>query len=212
LAPIFFLLTFLFSSLTPSLYHFLTACSLPPEYCEYGPKEKYTTGCLPFIEKNFPHLLKATSTVPSSAPSSSTGSGAPTTTTTNDGSSKVSSSSNDISALSSSVAALSVGGGDASKKATKKIAEPKAPIVTIEVKERGRRTVTTVCGLDAYGIKLKEAASALGKKFGAGASVGKSATGVQEIDVQGDVAFDLPELINKLYPEVKEDCIRVKGD
>jgi hypothetical protein len=26
------------------------------------------------------------------------------------------------------------------------------------------------------------------------------------------VAFDLPELINKLYPDVKEECIRVKGD
>ena len=33
-------------------------------------------------------------------------------------------------------------------------------------------------------MKLKEAASALGKKFGAGASVSKSAEGKPEIDVQ----------------------------
>ena len=41
--------------------------------------------------------------------------------------------------------------------------------------------------------------------------MGKSATGGQEIDVQGDVAFDLPELIAKLWPEIKESCIRVKA-
>jgi len=175
---------------------------LPPEYCEYGPKEKYTNGCLPFIEKNFPHLLKAPAAAPAAAASSTIG----------DGSGKPIDA--ETAALSSGVAALSVsaGGDSAPKKAAKKAAEPKAPLIMIEVKERGRRTVTTICGLEAYGIKLKEAASALGKKFGAGASVGKSATGVQEIDVQGDVAFDLPELINKLYPNVSEDCIRVKGD
>ena len=78
-------------------------------------------------------------------------------------------------------------------------------------KERGKRKhVTTVGGLEAYGIKLKEAASALGKRFGAGASVGKSATGGAEIDVQGDVAADLPELLVKLYPDIKPESIRVK--
>jgi density-regulated protein len=191
--PNFFIPAFL-------LLHTLLACTLPPEYCEYGPKEKYTNGCLPFIEKNFPHLLKAAA--PAAAPSSTIG----------DGSGKPIDA--ETATLSSGVAALSVSasGDSAPKKAAKKAAEPKAPLIMIEVKERGRRTVTTICGLEAYGIKLKEAASALGKKFGAGASVGKSATGVQEIDVQGDVAFDLPELINKLYPNVSEDCIRVKGD
>jgi density-regulated protein DRP1 len=178
----------------------LSACTLPPEYCEYGPKDKYTSGCLPFLEKNFPHLLKA--------PVAAVAAPASGSQTSGDGAGKP----DDAAALSSGVASLSVSGDTAPKKAAKKAAEPKAPLITIEVKERGRRTVTTICGLEAYGIKLKEAASALGKKFGAGASVGKSATGVQEIDVQGDVAFDLPELINKLYPDVKEECIRVKGD
>jgi density-regulated protein DRP1 len=80
--------------------------------------------------------------------------------------------------------------------------------VIIEVKERGkRRHVTTVTGLDSFGVKLKEAASALGKKFGAGATVSKSPTGIQEIDVQGDVAYDLPDLLLQLYDVPKKAII-----
>ena len=83
--------------------------------------------------------------------------------------------------------------------------------MTVEVKERGKRKhVTTVSGLEAYGVKLKEAASALGKRFGAGASVGKSATGAAEIDVQGDVAADIADALRKLYPDIKEENIRVR--
>ena len=31
-----------------------TVCSLPPEYCEYGPSYEE---CLPWIRENMPHLL-----------------------------------------------------------------------------------------------------------------------------------------------------------
>jgi density-regulated protein DRP1 len=82
--------------------------------------------------------------------------------------------------------------------------------VYVELKERGRRKhVTVVSGLDTFGVKLKEAASALGKKFGAGASVTKSATGLQEIDVQGDVVYDLPEVLAALF-DIPEEAIVVK--
>ena len=54
------------------------------------------------------------------------------------------------------------------------------------------------------------AASALGKKFGAGASVGKSPTGVPQIDIQGDVAYDLPEQLAKLYG-IAESSLDIKG-
>ena len=95
-------------------------------------------------------------------------------------------------------------------------------------------------------MKLKEAASALGKKFGAGASVSKSAEGKPEIDVQvsvtavcilalfrcvpsivtwflpaflcllctsfhlaiqGDVVYDLPELLTSLFGIPEEAII-----
>jgi density-regulated protein DRP1 len=70
--------------------------------------------------------------------------------------------------------------------------------------------VTTISGLEHFEVKLKEAASVLGKKFGAGASVVKNATGVQEVDVQGsDMIYDLPELLGKLY-NIPEDAIIIK--
>lgn len=106
------------------------------------------------------------------------------------------------------------GAAEPSKPAKKeKAAKPAGPPkVFVEVKEQGkRRKVTTVTGLEAYGVKLKEAASALGKKFGAGASVGKSATGVAQVDVQGDVAYDLPPVLHTLF-QVPEEAIDVKEE
>ncbi len=105
------------------------------------------------------------------------------------------------------------GGGEkaaAAPKAAAKKAAPKQQVI-IEVKEKGkRRNVTTISGLDSFGVKLKEAASALGKKFGAGATVGKSPSGIPEIDVQGDVSFDVPEILAQLY-DIPEDAFIVKG-
>lgn len=63
-----------------------------------------------------------------------------------------------------------------------------------------RKYVTTISGLDCYEhLKLKEVASALGKKFGAGASVTKSADGKPEIDVQGDLCYELKELLPTMF-------------
>ena len=78
--------------------------------------------------------------------------------------------------------------GEAVVEAPKKVAKaPAVAKVTVEVNERGRKKqITTIGGLEAYCPKLKDAASALGKKFGAGASVAKSVTNpnIMEIDVQ----------------------------
>ena len=47
-----------------------------------------------------------------------------------------------------------------------------------------RKCVTTVKGLDLFGIKLADAAKKFGKKFACGSSVVKDASGKEEIDVQ----------------------------
>ena len=66
-----------------------------------------------------------------------------------------------------------------------------------------------MAGLEGFGLKLKEVASALGKKFGAGASVTKNAEGRQEIDVQGDLCYDLPDVLTAQFG-IPEDAIIVK--
>jgi density-regulated protein len=49
-----------------------------------------------------------------------------------------------------------------------------------------RKCVTTVFGLDSFGVKLSEAAKLFGKKFASGAAVVKSPTEKEQIDIQGD--------------------------
>lgn len=49
-----------------------------------------------------------------------------------------------------------------------------------------RKCVTTVFGLDNFGVRLGEAAKLFGKKFASGAAVVKSPTEKEQIDIQGD--------------------------
>lgn len=43
------------------------------------------------------------------------------------------------------------------------------------------------------------ASAALGKKFGSGATVSKTPTGGQEIDIQGDMSGELPDVLVALF-------------
>jgi len=77
-----------------------------------------------------------------------------------------------------------------------KVKKKEAACVTIAKTQRNKRKfVTTVAGLDAYGIKLAEASKSFGKKFACGSSVVKTPTGTEEIDVQGDVSDDMLDFI-----------------
>mmetsp|Transcript_12804 Transcript_12804/g.33151 ORF Transcript_12804/g.33151 Transcript_12804/m.33151 type:complete len:201 (-) Transcript_12804:814-1416(-) len=91
-------------------------------------------------------------------------------------------------------------GGKKSKK--------KANEILIERAVRNKRKcITTVTGLDVFGIKLPEAAKLMGKKFACGASVVKHATGVSQIEMQGDFQFEIAELVMKKYKDkdIKEE-------
>ncbi|RYE84933.1 MAG: hypothetical protein EOO65_01335 [Methanosarcinales archaeon] len=89
-------------------------------------------------------------------------------------------------------------------------AKKPAKAVVITKRERGRgKCVTSITGLDGFDVKLKEAASALGKKFGTGATVTKNAMNEQEVDVQGDLMYELPEVLEALFG-IPEDAIIVK--
>lgn len=66
-------------------------------------------------------------------------------------------------------------------KAKKKVAQE--VLITRAVRNK-KKCVTTVAGLEQFGVKLGEAAKVFGKKFASGASVTKTATGGEEIDIQ----------------------------
>ncbi|KAM2313613.1 hypothetical protein ACFX1S_026755 [Malus domestica] len=165
-------------------------CSLPAEYCEFGPDfEK----CKPWLIQNapdlYPDLVKeanAKETDKVANQLQSTG--------------------------------ISSGGGDgaassAPKEEVKrlpggKIKKKEKQEVTIEkVTRNKRKSITTVKGLELFGVKLSDASKKLGKKFATGASVVKGPTEKDQIDVQGDIAYDIVEFITDTWPDVPEAAI-----
>ena len=89
-----------------------------------------------------------------------------------------------------------------------KVKKNAKPEIVLERSVRNKRKcITTVSGLDTFGIKLPEAAKLLGKKFACGSSVVKDAAGRDQIDVQGDFQFEIAELIMKKYKDkdIKEE-------
>ncbi|GAA5963781.1 hypothetical protein JCM3765_006853 [Sporobolomyces pararoseus] len=79
--------------------------------------------------------------------------------------------------------------------------------VTIKRMERNKKKhVTSIHGLHYFGIDLKKSSKLFANKFGAGATVSKTANGDEEILIQGDVSYDVEEMLldreNKKLVEV----------
>ncbi|KIW17104.1 translation machinery-associated protein 22 [Exophiala spinifera] len=164
-------------------------CSLPPEYCEFGGTVKK---CEEWLHKNHPDMHQKLYSAE---------------------------------ALSANLSALSVEAQkraekDAAKKTAKaaaaeqREAERKAEAVVLikRVERNKRKYVTVVSGLEDHGLDLKKVAKELGKKFATGSSVTKTASGGEEITVQGDVSDDLYDWLTEKYPDIPEDNIDMKDE
>ncbi|PMD49744.1 translation machinery-associated protein 22 [Hyaloscypha bicolor E] len=164
-------------------------CSLPPEYCEFGGTVKK---CQDWLQKNHADMYDRLWSEDALAAATST----------------------------LSLDAQKRAEKDAHKKALKaeaaeqkhlqQIAESK---VTIKRVERNKRKfVTTVTGLEAFGLENKKVAKDLGKKFATGASVTKVPSGGEEIVVQGDVSEEIEEFLLEKYKVIPEDNIELVED
>ncbi|OLN95900.1 Translation machinery-associated protein 22 [Colletotrichum chlorophyti] len=190
-------------------------CTLPPEgthrdlnqYCEYGGTTKK---CQDWLQKNQPELYQKIW----SAGKSPASSDPPSVLTINI-----------TEALEAATASLSVeaqkrAAKDAQKKAAKaeaaeaKQAEKLAKsVVTVKRIERNKRKyVTSVSGLELFGLELKKVAKDFGKKFATGSSVTKTPSGGEEIVVQGDVSDEIEEFLLEKYKEIPEDNIELVED
>ena len=67
-------------------------------------------------------------------------------------------------------------------------------------------------GLEQFGLDLKKTAKEFGKKFATGSSVTKTASGGEEITVQGDVSDDIFDWLTENHEEVPEDNIELVED
>ncbi|XP_057537353.1 uncharacterized protein LOC130815040 isoform X3 [Amaranthus tricolor] len=83
----------------------------------------------------------------------------------------------------------------------------KKEVIIEKMVRNKRKCITTVKGLELFGVKLSDASKKLGKKFATGASVVKGPTEKEQIDVQGDIAYDIVEFITDTWPDVPETAI-----
>uniref|UniRef100_A0A7S3LI75 SUI1 domain-containing protein n=1 Tax=Aplanochytrium stocchinoi TaxID=215587 RepID=A0A7S3LI75_9STRA len=96
---------------------------------------------------------------------------------------------------------------------SKKKGKDQDGMVTIERVSRSKRKfITVVAGLDMFDVKLKEAAKKLGKRFACSASVNKLPGGGQSIDIQGDITYDLPDILIEYFPSIEKDKIYLIED
>ncbi|KAJ0959921.1 hypothetical protein J5N97_000310 [Dioscorea zingiberensis] len=148
---------------------YCAVCSLPAEYCEFGPDfEK----CKPWLVQNAPELypdLVRDATAKEAdrvadqlnATGISFGSG--------DGATASSERNNTFS--------IAGGGTSAPKEEVKRLPggkvkkKEKLEVIIEKVTRNKRKCITTVKGLELFGVKLSDASKKLGKKFATGASV-----------------------------------------
>ncbi|KAF9026813.1 density-regulated protein DRP1 [Hymenopellis radicata] len=153
---------------------YCSVCTYPPEYCEFGER---ITRCKEWLEEAHPDLYAKYYS---------------------------------DEALEAKVKTLSLEAQkkiekDTAKKEAKAEAKADAALkkkmasqVTIKRIERNKRKhITSIHGLEAFGIDLKKVAKQFASKFATGASVTKNAQGQDEIVVQGDVSDEVLEMIEE---------------
>ncbi|KAJ3350292.1 Translation machinery-associated protein 22 [Kappamyces sp. JEL0680] len=79
--------------------------------------------------------------------------------------------------------------------------------VTIMIEERTKRKrITHITGLELFGVDLKKAAKAFASKFAASSAVSKKGDGSDEIIIQGDCEYELPDFLAASFA-IKESDI-----
>ncbi|MCJ1480240.1 Translation machinery-associated protein 22 [Schaereria dolodes] len=117
---------------------------------------------------------------------------------------------------------------DAQKRAAKDAAKKEAKALAAEarshdkkmsskifikrVERNKRKYVTAVSGLEAFGLDLKKVAKDFGKRFATGSSVTKTASGGEEIVVQGDLSDEIYDWVVESYEEIPEDNVECVED
>ncbi|WZN58829.1 translation initiation factor SUI1-like protein [Chloropicon roscoffensis] len=176
--------------LTPEVVEYEPVTGVPPEFCEYLPKDDFLKA-LPWLAenrslewmqanckkyKNFDKIFESQDTLEEKLKDLS------------------------VSTSAREPEPKLLPGGKKKKKQKLEI------LIERSVRNK-RKCITSVTGLDVFGIKLAEAAKLMGKKFASGCSVVKHPTGVSMIETQGDNQYEIAELIMKKYKDkdIKEE-------
>ncbi|KAI0030692.1 translation initiation factor SUI1, partial [Vararia minispora EC-137] len=147
-------------------------CSLPVEYCEFGPR---FTKCKEWLEKNHPDLYPKYYSEEALQAKLGT-----------------------LSLEAQSKLEKESAKKEAKADAKADAAQKKKLVLQVTIKriERNKRKfVTSIHGLEVFDVDLKKAAKLFAQRFATGASVTKNAAGIDEIVVQGDVSQEVFDMI-----------------
>ncbi|KAJ4396897.1 Translation machinery-associated protein 22 [Gnomoniopsis smithogilvyi] len=165
------------------------ACTLPPEYCEYGGTVKK---CQDWLQKHHPDMYETIWSPEALAASTANLSVEAQKRAEKDSAKKAAK----------------------AEAAEQKIADLRATstVVIKRIERNKRKYVTAVSGLEAFDLELKKVAKEFGKKFATGSSVTKVPSGGEEIVVQGDVSDEIEEFLLEKYKQIPEDNIEFVDD
>ncbi|ONK80952.1 uncharacterized protein A4U43_C01F23630 [Asparagus officinalis] len=181
----------------PAHVLYCQVCGLPAEYCEFGPDfEK----CKPWLVRNAPDLYPDLIKEANDRDADKAADQLQSTAISGDGGGVGPSSRSGNTAASKPEEVKRLPGGKIKKK-------EKQEIIIEKIVRNKRKCVTVVKGLELFGVKLSDASKKLGRKFATGASVVKGPTEKEQIDVQGDISYDVVEFITNTWPDVPESAI-----
>jgi len=177
--------------ISPKDILYCSICSFPPEYCEFG---SHLTRCKEWLGETHPDLFQKYYSEDALAEKVGTLS---------------------LEAQSKLEQDTAKKEAKAAKKATEELKKKQASKVTIKRIERNKRKhVTSIHGLEAFGVDLKKAAKLFAQKFATGSSVTKNAQGLDEIVVQGDVTEEIVDMISEQVGVLKgvpeDNVVRVE--
>ena len=182
------------SPLPPIEVVYCGGCSLPAEYCEFNPE--FDTQCLPWLRKHDASRVDSADKI------------AVMQSTCDEVRKKHKM--KPVERLPSEVNGETNGEGGAPVAVAAVVKKKRTPRVTISRVTRSRRKfLTLVDGLDKYNVDLKEACSAFKKKFACGVTIVKD---TKEIEIQGDVSYELPDVICDLFPQINRKYVRFGED
>ncbi|CAH9104928.1 unnamed protein product [Cuscuta epithymum] len=164
-------------------------CGLPPEYCEFGGPD--FEKCKPWLIQNAPNVYPDLLRGADGKESDTVADQFQATSISDAGAGSSAPKQEEVKRLP---------GGKIKKK-------DKQEVVIEKMTRNKRKCITTIKGLELFGIKLSDASKKLGKKFATGASVVKGPTEKEQIDVQGDIAYDIVDFITETWQDVPESAV-----
>jgi len=159
-------------------------CSIPLEYCEYGP---HPEKCKAWLQEKLPDVFAQLFGSPDA---------------------KEESQNNATEAGEQEQKKKSKRGGKGLPKAPKKGAGVEQKISMSRASRGKNKFVTVITGLSTCDVDLKAASKFFSQRFACGSSV----TGPDEIVIQGDVKDDLFDVLPEKWPQIDEDAIEDLGD